>query len=108
MPDRFKIGQDLPEVALPAWKTYCAMVTSKENHFRYLDALEQKYQTGGSRTASEITRLDNLLKEHDRCVGEFSTAMKTLANDDSMARSVLIEIIATLNFQLGANNVSAR
>jgi hypothetical protein len=107
MPDQIHAPEHLPEAAIPAWQAYCAMVTSKDDHFRYLEELEQKYRTGGSRTLAEIARLDSLLKEHDRCVSSFTSAMKALATEDSLARSALIELIATVNIRTGMDNASA-
>ena len=91
----------LPDIALSAWKAYRSMEVSKGEYFGYLEELEDKYKSGGSRTIAESTRLGILLKEHERKVADFSNAMKALKDQDSGAHQALISHITMLNAEVG-------
>lgn len=81
---------ELPAGALPAWQAYTAMIGSKERHFAYLQALEEKYSRYGAPSPAEQAERQQLLAEHDRCVSAFRTALQTLKIDDPVAYGRLV------------------
>lgn len=95
-------GVDLPEAAGAAWRAYCAMLSSKDAHFGYMETLNAKYERGGNRTLAEGARLQQLLAEHDRCVTAFTAEMRALKTTDAAAHGQLVTAIGELNRSLGA------
>ena len=77
------------------------MLSSKDAHFSYLEALDSQYQNGGRRTLAESARLEELLEVHDRCVARFATAMRDLGAANAEVHGQLIDAIAELNRSLG-------
>jgi hypothetical protein len=77
------------------------MFESKEAHFTFLSALEEKRQAGRQPTLAETARLEVLLAAHNRCVADFAAATKTLSDNDSEARDVFLRLVAELNRELG-------
>ena len=82
--------ETLPPVARPAWAAYLAMLASKAAHFEFLKRLADKEQQGSRRSLAEVSYLDRLLANHTAAVGEFRTAIASLASQDRAARDVLL------------------
>jgi len=82
---------DLPEEAQVAWHAYIAMSESKQNYFCFLQALDEKYQQGGSATDEENLKLEALLSVHDKNVMSFNDAMNAIEDVD--ARSTLLQAL---------------
>ncbi len=91
------MSSSLPDSALAAWHAYLDMNQSKDRHFAYLEELEGKYKSGGSRSLAESARLERLLREHDGRVQEFRRLTKDLQLRDLQAHQALIQHITVLN-----------
>ncbi len=79
---------DLSEAAQVAYQAYLDMRDSKHAHYDYLQAIENKYQSGGVPGPDETRRLERLLADHDRNVLAFTTAMAEVNDSDEMASLV--------------------
>ncbi len=79
---------DLSEAAQVAYQAYLDMRDSKHAHYDYLQAIENKYQSGGVPGPDETRRLEKLLADHDRNVLAFTTAMAEVNDSDEMASLV--------------------
>ena len=95
----------LPDVALPAWQAYEAMLKTKDAHFSFLEELETKYRNGGRRTFAEGRRLEQLLAEHDAQVRAFRQSVVALQQEDLAAHHALLMHIRRANADVG--NASA-
>ena len=96
----------LPEAAVPVWKAFEGMAQSKHQYFSYLEALENKYSDGGTRTLVEDARLAGLLHEHDCHVAAFGKAVKALGAQDPGAQKKLIAHMIAYNAALGNDDVN--
>ncbi len=74
----------LSEAARVAYQAFLDMRDSKQAHYDYLQAIENKYQSGGVPGPDESHRLETLLAEHDRNVLAFTTAMAAVTDSDEM------------------------
>ena len=77
------------------------MLASKDAHFSFLAELSHKHQTGGQRTLAEAARLQQLLAEHDQCVGAFKHALRALAASDQTAHAALLTAMTRANVDVG-------
>ena len=93
---------NLPDAAQPAWRSYCAMLVSKDAHFGFLQQLNRKVKDGGQRTLTEAARLQQLLAEHNTCVKDFASTVRALASSEPTAHAALVAALASLNQALGA------
>ena len=92
----------LPDVALPAWQAYEAMLETKDAHFSFLEELETKYRHGGRRTLAEGRRLEQLLAKHDAQVRTFRQSVAALQREDLAAHHALLMHIRRANADLGS------
>ena len=92
----------LPDVALPAWRAYEAMLQTKDAHFSLLEELEAKYRDGGRRTLAEGRRLEQLLAAHDAQVRAFRQSVVALQQEDLAAHHALLAHIRRANADLGS------
>ncbi len=79
---------DLSEAGKIAWQAFVDMRDSKHAHYDYLQAIENKYQSGGVPGPDETRKLEKLLADHDRNVLAFTTAMADVTDSDEMATLV--------------------
>ncbi len=79
---------DLSEAAQIAYQAFLDMRDSKHAHYDYLQAIENKYQSGGVPGPDETRRLEKLLANHDRNVLAFTTAMAEVTDSDEMQNLV--------------------
>ena len=93
---------NLPDIAQPAWRAYCAMLASKDAHFGFLACLDKKVKIGGQRSLAEAARLQQLLAEHNDCVKAFATVVKALALAEPAAHVALVAALANVNQAMGA------
>ncbi len=96
MTDADQPPRELPPAAHAAWLAYAAMLQSKQAHYGFLEHLDAKYQHGGTRSLAERARLATLLAQHDRCVAEFSQAIKALGATDVKARDMLLRLMGEI------------
>lgn len=101
MLSRHEAGIAVPPAAEPTWRSYCAMLASKEAHFSALQALDEKRSEGHQRTLAEIAHIDQLLAAHSACVADFSRLMRQLGASDKTAQDALLSAITQLNKDLG-------
>jgi len=83
---------DLSEAAQIAYRAFVDMNQSKAEHFKLLEAIEKKYESGGAPSLAENLELGNLLEKHDRNVLAFSTAMAAVTDDEE--RDNLIRLMS--------------
>lgn len=81
---------ELPESARAAWRAYRAMQESKQQHFDYLQLLEDKYSKYGRPTEAEERHRRALLAVHDARVGAFRAALDALRQADPPAFALLV------------------
>ena len=79
-----------PEIAA-AWQAYQSMSASKDDYFSLLQALDEKYKTGGEPGIAESLRLEQLLSDHDRKVKLFNRAVAAIT--DPGAKQQLMELL---------------
>ena len=84
--------EDLGESGRVAWQAFLDMRRSKDDHFRYLEALEARYQSGGAPGIPEKIELEKRLAEHDKNVLAFKTAMSRI--DDARERELLLRLMS--------------
>ena len=82
-------SDNLPQEAQTAWEAYQEMGNSKSAYFDLLQALDQKYQQGGSPSIAENLQLEKLLAVHNEKVSAFNEAMQAVT--DKQARELLLE-----------------
>ena len=82
----------LSEAAKIAHQAFIDMRNSKQAHFDYLQAIENKYQSGGVPGPDETRRLEQLLADHDRNVLAFSTAMAKVT--DPNEKEILVRLMS--------------
>ena len=83
---------DLSEAAQIAYRAFVDMNQSKTEHFKLLEAIETKYESGGVPSFAENLELQNLLEKHDKNVLAFTTAMEAVT--DSEERESLIRLMS--------------
>ena len=67
------------------------MCSSKDDYFSLLQALDEKYKSGGGPGIAENLRLEKLLSEHDRKVKLFNQAVAAITDPD--AKQQLMELL---------------
>lgn len=82
----------LPEEVRIAYQAFQDMSKSKERYFGFLQELDVKYKNGGAPGIAENLQLEKLLKEHDKNVLAFNTAMSAVEDHD--ARLQLIKLMS--------------
>ena len=85
------VTEDLSPETVAAWRAYQSMCASKDDYFSLLQALDEKYKTGGGPGIAENLRLENLLNEHDQKVKLFNQAVATIT--DPGAKKQLLELL---------------
>ncbi len=75
---------DLSEAGKIAYQAFLDMRDSKHAHYDYLQAIDNKYHSGGVPGPDETRRLDKLLANHDRNVLAFKTAMTGVTDGEEM------------------------
>lgn len=85
-------ADDLSEAAQIAYQAFIDMSHSKDAHFNCLQAIDSKYNAGGSASAEENSELENLLADHDKNVLAFKTAMAAVTDSDEL--SALIKLMS--------------
>lgn len=83
---------ELTEEARVAYRAFQDMSQSKQVYFSYLQELDEKYRTGGAPGIAENLQLEKLLKQHDKNVAAFNTAMSAVEDHD--ARLQLIKMMS--------------
>ena len=83
---------DLSQAAQIAYQAFNDMKTSKDAHFNCLQAIDNKYQSGGAPSLAENLELEKLLAAHDRNVVAFRTALAAVTDEDE--RSKLVELMS--------------
>lgn len=83
---------DMSTAAKMAYRAFVDMKRSKEEHFNYLAAIENKYQAGGAPSLAENLELEKLLERHDRNVLAFTTAMAGVI--DEAEKKALVELMS--------------
>ena len=87
------VAEDLSPETATAWQAYRSMCSSKDDYFSLLQALDEKYKSGGEPGIAENLRLEKLLSEHDRKVKQFNQAVATITDPD--AKQQLVELLTT-------------
>ena len=82
---------ELTAAAQPVWAAYETMEGTKQRHFVYLQALENKYEKYGQPNAEEKARLAELLAVHDTAVKQFKVRLSQLRISDPTAYGTLIK-----------------
>ena len=85
------ITEDLKPETVTAWQAYQSMCSSKDDYFSLLQALDEKYKSGGGPGIAENLRLEKLLSEHDRKVKLFNRAVAAITDPD--AKQQLMELL---------------
>ncbi|MEQ8288336.1 MAG: hypothetical protein RIB78_01300 [Gammaproteobacteria bacterium] len=83
---------ELSEEARVAYQAFQDMSKSKDRYFGFLQELDVKYKNGGAPGIAENLQLEKLLKEHDKNVLAFNTAMAAVEDHD--ARLQLIKMMS--------------
>ena len=73
------------------------MNASKEAHFNFLQALEHRYEDGGTPSSEEKHRLQSLLDVHNSRVKAFRVATKTLQKADLVAYEAFLLHLTSTN-----------
>lgn len=87
-----KPEDNLSEAGKIAHRAFLDMSNSKKAHFDWLEALEDKYQSGGAPSLAENLELEKLLSTHDKNVAAFTTAMAAVKDEEEM--KILIQLIS--------------
>ena len=87
------VTEDLSPETAAAWQAYRSMCSSKDDYFSLLQALDEKYKSGGSPGIAENLRLERLLGEHDKKVKQFNQAVAAII--DPGAKQQFMELLAT-------------
>ena len=85
------VAEDLSPETAAAWQAYRSMCSSKDEYFSLLQALDEKYKSGGEPGIAENLRLEKLLSEHDRKVKQFNQAVAAIT--DPGAKQQLVELL---------------
>ena len=85
------VAEDLSPETAAAWQAYRSMCSSKDDYFSLLQALDEKYKSGGEPGIAENLRLEKLLSEHDRKVKQFNQAVAAIT--DPGAKQQLVELL---------------
>lgn len=94
---------ELPLEALPAWRVYCEMGETKQDHFELLSEINARREQGGAPpTLAESLRLEELLKRHDHKVKAFGLCIKELKETVPEAYKALVDRLAAENARVGA------
>ncbi|MDX1606014.1 MAG: hypothetical protein R3202_07450 [Candidatus Competibacterales bacterium] len=88
---------ELPQAALPAWRAYRAMELSKQQHFDYLQQLEDNYSRYGQPSPREEQHRSTLLAAHDRRVRNFRSELARLRVSDPAAFAALVQRLQGLS-----------
>ena len=75
-----------------AYQAFLDMSDSKTAHFRCLQAIENKYKSGGAPGIAENLELEKLLASHDNNVMAFKTAMAAVTDSDE--KDVLVKLMS--------------
>ena len=87
----YGMTDDLSPEAAAAWQAYQSMSASKDEYFSLLQALDEKYKTGGEPGIAESLKLEKLLSEHDHKVKQFNQALSAIT--DPGAKQQLVELL---------------
>ena len=82
---------DLSETAQIAYRAFLDMRDSKSAHFSHLEAIENKYQSGGAPSVAENLQLEKLLAEHDKNVQAFQAAMAAVKKEE---QKILVQLMS--------------
>ena len=85
------VTEDLSPETAAAWQAYQSMCASKDEYFSLLQALDEKYKSGGEPGIAESLKLEQLLSEHDRKVKLFNQALSAIT--DPGAKQQLVELL---------------
>ena len=85
------MNEDLSPETAAAWQAYQSMCSSKDEYFSLLQALDEKYKSGGGPGIAENLRLEQLLGEHDKKVKQFNQAVTAITDPD--AKQQLMELL---------------
>ncbi len=84
--------ETLTAEARVAFQAFQDMSKSKNTYFSLLQEIDEKYKNGGAPSISESLQLEQLLKQHDKNVLAFNTAMAAVEDHD--ARLQLIQMMS--------------
>ena len=82
---------ELSQEAQIAYRAFLDMRDSKTAHFSHLEALENKYKSGGVPSLAENLQLEKLLAEHDKNVLAFKTAMTAVKQEE---QKILVQMMS--------------
>lgn len=83
---------DLSEAAKIAYQAFVDMKQSKAAYFNSLEAIENKYSSGGAPSLAENLELEKLLATHDKNVLSFKTAMAGVT--DEAEKATLVQLLS--------------
>lgn len=87
----------LDETCTPAWEAYNAMFESKQQHYEFLQVLENKQKKFNiSPSDSDKQKLDGLLQQHDVKVREFTRLTMELKTRHPDSHKILFDFIGQL------------
>ena len=82
----------LSKEAKIAYQAFLDMSDSKAAHFNCLQAIENKYKSGGVPGIAENLELEKLLASHDKNVMAFKTAMAAVTDSDE--KNILVQLMS--------------
>lgn len=93
--------------AAKTWQAYNAMETTKQRHFDYLSQLDRKKKNFNlDPTANEKQLLEQLLRDHDEQVKQFTEASGCLKSENPDTHTALFKYIGKINDLLDADKTS--
>ncbi len=96
----------LDKISEPAWNAYKAMSETKQEHFAFIEVLENKKKKFNlSPSQDDTEKLKRLLAEHDKQVRVFTDSTMALKASHPEAHKTLFEYIAQAVHAESENNV---
>jgi hypothetical protein len=83
---------DLSEAAKIAYQAFVDMKQGKTAYFASLEAIENKYSSGGAPSLAENLELEKLLSIHDKNVLAFKSAMADVT--DEAEKAALVQLLS--------------
>ena len=84
--------ENLSQAAQIAYQAFLDMQASKDAHFKCLENIENKYESGGAPSLAENLELEKLLTRHDKNVLAFKTALAAVTDEGE--RQDLIQLMS--------------
>lgn len=87
----------LDDACEPCWQAYNAMFESKQQHYEFLEVLENKQKKFNlSPSEQDKQKLAELLSDHDKRVKEFTQLVQELKSTNPASHTLLFQFIAQL------------